>query len=611
MYTPLLGEQTTPTAPAWSQNHLRKGLVALLVTTVLAYGVSRVAVHKQSAVASPGDPFYPKQGIDAVKVNPIPASFLQGVGQKFSDWAAKVSQTFSHGEQPESLSGRNQVKQTVNTAVTTPDRKHHAIVIIGGGIAGLHTALQLQKAGKTGIKVYEGRGGVGGRVQTTRDDQGKVLYNNFAWRISETNKHMLALAKELGIELRQQYTDPQPRDTAQHTTTHARNTPRGRAPLSPFAERCLTSTNFADEADRATGYAGRTAQITFPGESHGIVHHVVVNGMDQFANKLNSKLANNTVNVDHLCTDVRRLSDGKYLVDLMVNKDGKFKHLAVTCDTLILAAPPVSLRSLSIAKDGLYPVLSAIHQRRLAHVYVKSSSKNVPDHSDKEDRIYQGFPDSILQQVVSGDYGSGFFQAGYVSDRFERVWRELQFQGPAVVKLEVAKQLAKLKLPAVQGLSIDQVHLQNGFVHRWQIEAHVNGKTKQDLMEQAVYPSPARLPRLYLVGEAYSSQQGWTEGALLTSFNAVNHILKSPTKSLSKFAQTLPKPIQKEGSNVMTYKGLIADVSEWRERHPGGPGAIDYYISTGIDDMFDQYHGGWTAPLATVFGLQSGVYRSD
>jgi hypothetical protein len=27
-----------------------------------------------------------------------------------------------------------------------------------------------------------------------------------------------------------------------------------------------------------------------------------------------------------------------------------------------------------------------------------------------EERVYQGFPDSILQQVVSGDYGNGTFQ---------------------------------------------------------------------------------------------------------------------------------------------------------------------------------------------------------
>lgn len=42
--------------------------------------------------------------------------------------------------------------------------------------------------------------------------------------------------------------------------------------------------------------------------------------------------------------------------------------------------------------------------------------------------IYKSVPDSILQQIVSGDYGNSIFQAAYACDRFERVWRELQYQ---------------------------------------------------------------------------------------------------------------------------------------------------------------------------------------
>ena len=82
------------------------------------------------------------------------------------------------------------------------------VVVIGGGISGLYTALRLIEAGVTGIKVFEGRGTVGGRVSTTRDAEGKPILDNCAWRVGETNVRMLALAKELGIELREQYTPP-------------------------------------------------------------------------------------------------------------------------------------------------------------------------------------------------------------------------------------------------------------------------------------------------------------------------------------------------------------------------------------------------------------------
>jgi hypothetical protein len=187
------------------------------------------------------------------------------------------------------------------------------------------------------------------------------------------------------------------------------------------------------------------------------------------------------------------------------------------------------------------------------------------------------------------------------------VWRELQFQGPEVVKAEVDKQLAKIDLPRLKGVEIDQVQICSGFVHRWQLEAHLNGKTKEELMAMAVYPSPVQLPRLHLIGEAFSSQQGWTEGALLTSMQAVEHITKHPLASASKHAQPIKAAERKKGGDQMIYKGIVVDVSEWRDRHPGGFGPIFGHGNEDISELFDNFHAGWPAPLATLFGLQCGV----
>jgi len=502
----------------------------------------------------------------------------------------------------------NKEKKTIG-----PKAEHHSIIIVGGGVAGLHTALRLHEAGKSDIKLFEGRSMLGGRVKTTRDEDGKPKFNDFAWRVGEGNEKMLALCKEFDIKLREQFT-PASAHKGSHSDSSAdaghdasHPTPPGRAPLSAYASHCLESTNGADDMDRKTGYAGRSAQISFPGESHGTVNFVVEEGMNHIPTTLASKLPEGMVNTNHRVKDVTKLADGKYQCDIVVRKGNDYTPLTFTCDTLVLAAPPVSLRQLTIAREGLNPVLFAVHQRRLMHCYVKSKSENVPDRSDTEDRIYQGFPDSILQQVVSGDYGGGIFQGAYACDRFERVWRELTFQGPEVVKAELEKQLARIDLPAIKGVSIDEVQISSGFVHRWHIEAHLNGKTKEDLQEQAVYPQPVRLPRLHLVGEAFSSQQGWTEGALLTSLSAVDYILNDKTTSKSKFAQPLPLPEPTKGGANMIYRGIVADVSEWGSRHPGGFGPIMGHGNEVVDEIFDNFHNGWPAPLATMFGLQTGV----
>jgi cytochrome b involved in lipid metabolism len=497
--------------------------------------------------------------------------------------------------------------------------QHLSVLIVGGGVAGLHTAMRLDESGVKSVKLFESRPEVGGRIQTTRDENGKPLFNNFAWRIENTNVNMLALVKELGVEIRLQVT---PTDAEkppsslksgkplQKPSKGVDPTPKGRAPLSAYATQSLTSTTTADKQDRESGYAGHSSLISFPGETTATKYYVVSNGMNEIVHKLAERLPQGVVNTNQRCKDVKKLADGKYQVDIVVRTPGKetYKMVSYTCDTLVLAAPPRSLRGFTVAKEGLLPVLSAVDESRLMHIYAWSSSENVPDRSDVKDRIYEGFEDSILQQVVSGDYGpNGVFQAAYACGRFERVWRELQFQGPDIVKKEVEKQLAMIDLPRLKGIEIDKVQICTGIVHHWQQEAHVNGKTKEELMTMAVYPSPIQLPRLHLIGEAFSSKHAWTEGALLTSILAVDYIKNKKLTSVSKFAQPIKKHRRKKNGNEMVYNGLVVDISQWRDRHPGGFGPISGHGNEDITELFDNYHAGWTAPLATIFGLQSGV----
>mmetsp|Transcript_7591 Transcript_7591/g.22374 ORF Transcript_7591/g.22374 Transcript_7591/m.22374 type:complete len:677 (+) Transcript_7591:106-2136(+) len=493
---------------------------------------------------------------------------------------------------------------------------HHNIVIIGGGVAGLYTALKLIQGGVKDVVLYESRGALGGRIQTTRNDEGEPLFNDFAWRIGETNERMLALAKELGIELRKQYSPRRGSVRGSHSCTPKgavadppeHTTPPGRAPLSTFAGHALQSAADADRVDRESGYAGRTAQIAFPDETHGEVNFVPINGMTEFATALAAKLGDEVVHPNHRCKDIVRDGD-EYHLTIVRRQGNDYSTFKIHATTVVLAAPPFALRQFSVAKVGLQPVLAAVHERRLGHVYVKcKEGPEVPDHSTGEGRIYRSLPDSILQQVISGDYGHGIFQAAYACDRFERVWRELQYQGPDVVKAEIQAQIGKIVeagiLPQLGEVEIEEVFLRIGWVHRWHIEAHVSGKNKHDLSLQAVYPNPSTLPQLHLVGEAFSAHQGWTEGALQTAEDCVRMIQEG--RPGSGFSQ----PIE-AGPATMTYYGLVMDTSEWAKRHPGGVGPIKFHNGEDVSELFDNFHAGWPAPLATLFGLQAGSLASS
>lgn len=369
-------------------------------------------------------------------------------------------------------------------------------------------------------------------------------------------------------------------------------------------------------------------QISWPDEDHGNDCYVVEGGMDRIPKELAKRLPDGCVRTNIRVREVEKCEDG-YKISAVKRDGNDYTDLAFTCNQIVLAAPPCALRNLKVAQDML-PALSAVHERRSGHAYVKCKpdTPDVPDHSGGPDRVYQKLPDSVLQQVISGDYGEGVFQAAYASDRFERVWRELQYQGSDVVMKEIKEQLTKvssLESPPNGWDAIEEIFLRIGFVHRWHIEAHLTGKDKEALSMQAITPNPARLPGLYLIGEAFSPFQGWTEGALWTADKAANIIARSRSdsgdyqysdKGLSKHSFKITLEEEKDDDEtklkgptpkVMVYKGLVLDVEDWYARHPGGPGMINGHAGEDISHIFDNFHPGWTAPLATIFGLQIGT----
>jgi Flavin containing amine oxidoreductase/Cytochrome b5-like Heme/Steroid binding domain len=550
---------------------------------------------------------------------------------------------------------------------------HHEVVIVGGGTAGLYCARRLIERGVRDVVVLESRPVVGGRVSTTRDPaDGQPLFNNFAWRISETNPMMLQLCRDLDIELIHQTTPPPEGPAQDHgqckhgvsssSSPSSTDVPlpaipaaANRPPLSDFAAASLRSTDYADRQDRESGYAGRTGQIAWPHESHGTECWIVKQGMDTIPATLAAALPVGTVRTNVRATNVAfvrgssstaagggRQGQGQYSITAVQRNGRDFTPVTFTCNQVVLAVPPYSIRGWTVAAS-MQPALYAVHERRLGHVYAKVktevSSSFSSDTSNTTDRIYQKLPDSILQQNISGDYGRGIFQAGYACDRFERVWRELQYQGPTTVFHQVQAQLDRL--PATAGAiplpppaagwkeAIDEVYVRIGFVHRWHIEAHVCGKTKEDLSLQALSPNENRLPGLYLIGEAFSPHQGWTEGALWTAERASARIVASRDEETGRYQYNPAAVVGQHSARlqlgvadnatktfsatpmIMTYKGLVVDVNDWFARHPGGVGPIQGHAGEDISDLFDNFHGGWPAPLATLFGLQIGIVDDD
>ena len=81
----------------------------------------------------------------------------------------------------------------MNTADSTVD-----VVVVGAGLAGLVTARDLRRAGRS-VVVLEARDRVGGRLLNADIGDGKVVEVGGQWA-GPTQKRVLALARELDVD---------------------------------------------------------------------------------------------------------------------------------------------------------------------------------------------------------------------------------------------------------------------------------------------------------------------------------------------------------------------------------------------------------------------------
>ena len=77
----------------------------------------------------------------------------------------------------------------------------------------------------------------------------------------------------------------------------------------------------------------------------------------------------------------------------------------------------------------------------------------------------------------------------------------------------------------------------------------------------------------------------------------------------AEVASPFSRPKATKATSEMSYFGLLLDVSQWPLRHPGGQGMIKGHMGEDISMLFENFHGGWPAPLATLFGLQCGTVK--
>ena len=106
-------------------------------------------------------------------------------------------------------------------------------------------------------------------------------------------------------------------------------------------------------------------------------------------------------------------------------------------------------------------------------------------------------------------------------------------------------------------------------------------------MNMAARPHPIACPDLYIAGEAFSSHQGWIEGALETA----QRVLRVMSQRMQKIS------IRDINFPYLIYDSRLLNVQQWMHKHPGSKQAIEYYLGKDVTTIFNKIHANETFSL--------------
>jgi glycine/D-amino acid oxidase-like deaminating enzyme len=452
-------------------------------------------------------------------------------------------------------------------------------VVVGAGIAGLLCALELGRSGLS-VVVLETRPTVGGRMQTRNGvDIG-------AWRIPNTHKRMLRLAKTLNIPLTKTYSSVQ----SVRAKRDGPALPQTRPGMSIRDELHRESELVVDtvETELDTGYMGSLAgQRRTYSLSKKVKEFLVpvYGGMQMFCNRL-AEAAKATGNVSIQCSSrvYRMTKEGqRYVINGATRSGNKVAKTQFSCRKLVLACQPFNYPSNNFNVQ-LDPVRHAIGTVPLCHVYVTVRTPNTlpPMHEIVDDRLGQIIAVSPTCLMV--------YCCGQLADFHNNSHTHHKTQ----YKRDLTGWLREY-MPHVSITDIE-VHYWQHAVSYWKPNASGN-----PLVEECIIPHLTALPRLICVGETFSSEQGWAEGALESAEIGLDYLLSG---------QAPFKMYKQPPSKCLVYDGRVIDVEQWMSRHPGGAAAIENHIGDkDVSLIFRSVHGHAPYALTHLLSLQIGFLR--
>ena len=508
------------------------------------------------------------------------------------------------------------------------------IVVVGGGVGGLYTAFALSRSQDVrSVHVLEARGSIGGRIRTKYAPSGAPLYEEGAWRISNEHTRMMRLCADLGLEMLEVDSEG-PGSFRKWLDPGACEVPASPAPEAACPSGALSSWDAAAErlgvrgADlegARSGYAGMGIMAS-GSDAYGVEtaekatrasarYYVPRGGMSKICERLREEFERRPRCRVHLKTRVVdvRLSDSDCYMVLCEERvgDNTFSGKTFRADAVVAAAPPSHVAKWESVRLHLAPILAALESVPLLKVFSEAAPA-FAKATGLAGRPFHVKANTLGQQIISNTYpGTSLVQLAYCAGQRAEALEHLRLCGDVMGPL--AREISGLVSSDAQEMleraivsEAHTVHFWSEAVHVWKPSYNLDVAVKSP---QACLMPHVALPRFFLCGEAFSTIQGWGEGALQTAelvATEAARIAEFMAREGSFPSLRIPRalfPGPRDPKATMVYDRRLLDLSAWAKVHPGSEGAIKAHLGEDITELWDALMHPRYA-LGIVFAMQ-------
>ena len=378
------------------------------------------------------------------------------------------------------------------------------LIVIGGGIAGLYMADKyLQKYPNARICVLEKSDRLGGRIKTIRDN-GSIHYEAGAGRINKRHSRVLKLVLSLGLTLVKigRASNPEVQSKIMSVIEFVKKMPRQEAIKLTFGDAC-DQVFGKQEKERIRGLFGYNSVFDdmnaydsihmFKNSFNKEPYFVIKEGYDAVITRLRDKIYKSSPSQVNIYTDcdVVSISDSS----VVTTKNGRvFDGRVVVCAiprASLLKLFPEEVKKLDavapVALNRMYGFVDPTWLSQYNHV------TTTPDH---------------IRQFIPVNPDTGLAMVTYSDTHDAMYWNK----NHTLTNLN-----AHLKSVFGRNAPIARRGIHNYF---WAAGSHVwrPGISSTEMKKKVMFLKK----NVIVVGEAYSGDQGWVEGALSTVDDALN-----------------------------------------------------------------------------------------